>query len=214
MADKRRTPQGSSGPRARTGPGRTGDDRSRASGGPGAAAGASTGDRARRPAGGGSTSSRGSRGSTADRRPRLTGRAAILVLVLAVLMVSYASSLRAYLQQRAHISDLSSKIAERQAAIDTLEAEKARWSDPAYLETQARARFGYVMPGETSYVVLDENGKRLDSDTTLRDPSTVIRSTPTAWWSTAWDSVELAGNPPRATKPPAAEIDGSTESKE
>ena len=46
---------------------------------------------------------------------RLTGRAAVLVLVLAVLTVSYASSLRAYLQQRSHIDDLKAQIAPREA---------------------------------------------------------------------------------------------------
>ena len=46
------------------------------------------------------------------RRPRFTGRAAVLVLVLAVLTVSYASSLRAYLQQRSHIGDLKQQIAK------------------------------------------------------------------------------------------------------
>lgn len=138
----------------------------------------------------------------------------MLVLVLAVLMVSYASSLRAYLQQRSHIEDLTTTIAERQAGIDDLESEKARWSDPAYLEQQARARFGYVAPGDTSYVVLDENGERLDSDTGLQDRSTVIKETPTAWWTTAWDSVELAGDPPRVAEPPAVRIDGPAGSQE
>ncbi|MBA3781421.1 MAG: septum formation initiator family protein, partial [Nocardioides sp.] len=61
------------------------------------------------------------------RRPRLTGRAAVLVLVLAVLVVSYASSMRAYLQQREHISDLKSAIAERETSINELEREKRRW---------------------------------------------------------------------------------------
>jgi len=54
--------------------------------------------------------------ATRRRRPRLTGRAAILVLVVAVLTVSYASSMRAYLQQRAHIKDVKEQIATRQAA--------------------------------------------------------------------------------------------------
>ena len=85
-----------------------------------------------------------------------TGRAAILVLVLAVLAVSYASSLRAYLQQRAHIGDVKEQIAEQQASIDDLEREKSRWDDAAFVRAQARERFGYLMPGETSYVVLDE----------------------------------------------------------
>ena len=103
------------------------------------------------------------------RRPRLTGRAAILVLVVAVLTVSYASSMRAYLQQRAHIGDLKDQIAAREAAIDDLEREKQRWHDPAFVEAQARDRFGYVMPGETSYVVLDEDGDPLEGDQTLPD---------------------------------------------
>ena len=139
------------------------------------------------------------------RRPRFTGRAAILVLVVAVLTVSYASSLRAYLQQRAHITDLKSEIALRQASIDDLEREKARWDDPAYIKTQAR-ELNYVMPGETSYVVLDENGEPLEKDSELTDPSTVARKPPTAWWSTAWQSVELAGNPPKPDPAPASRI--------
>ena len=144
--------------------------------------------------------------AAAARRPRFTGRAAILVLVVAVLTVSYASSLRAYLQQRAHITDLKSQIALRQASIADLEREKARWDDPAYIKTQAR-ELNYVMPGETSYVVLDENGEPLERNSELTDPSTVAQKPPTAWWSTAWQSVELAGNPPKAEPPPAAKID-------
>ena len=86
----------------------------------------------------------------------------VLVLVLAVLTISYASSMRAYLQQRSQISDLKAQIALRQTNIDRLEREKRRWHDPAYVEGQARARFGYLMPGEKSYVVIGEDGKPLD----------------------------------------------------
>ena len=134
----------------------------------------------------------------------------MLVLVLAVLMVSYASSLRAYLQQRAHINDLKASIAQHEADIDALEAEKARWDDPAFVRTQARQRLGYVMPGEKSYLVLGEDGKPLQPASSLQDPSTVITTTPKPWWSDGWASVELAGNPPKPTgKPPASEIDGT-----
>ena len=129
-------------------------------------------------------------------RPRLTGRAAVLVLVLAVLTVSYASSLKAYLQQRQHIAGLKAQIAQSEADIDGLEREKDRWRDPAYISSQARARFGYVMPGETSYVVLGVDGKPLESQTALLPKKDVLVKEPTAWWSTAWDSVLLAGNPP------------------
>jgi cell division protein FtsB len=141
-----------------------------------------------------------------ERRPRFTGRAAILVLVVAVLTVSYASSLRAYLQQRSHIADLKAQIAERSASIDDLEREKRRWNDPAYVQAQARERFGYLMPGQTSYVVLGEDGKPLDGDTDLPDPSDVREREPEAWWGPVWQSTELAGNPPRHQAPPATDI--------
>jgi len=148
-------------------------------------------------------------GVAARPRSRLTGRAAVLVLVLAVLTVSYASSLRAYLQQRTQINDLKSQIAQHEANIDALESEKERWQDPAYVEQQARARLGYVMPGEKSYLVLDEDGKPLEPASSLQDPRTVISTEPTAWWSNGWASVQLAGNPPKATRPPATQIDGT-----
>jgi cell division protein FtsB len=142
-------------------------------------------------------------------RSRLTGRAAVLVLVLAVLTVSYASSLRAYLQQRSHINELKSQIALHEANIDTLENEKDRWDDPAYVAQQARERLGYVMPGEKTYMVLDENGQPLEPQAELQDPTSVLDSTPTPWWHDAWASVELAGDPPKAGRPPATSIDGT-----
>lgn len=132
----------------------------------------------------------------------------MLVLVLAVLTVSYASSMRAYLQQRQHIGELKTAIAERETSINALEREKQRWQDPAYLKAQARARFGYLMPGETGFQVLDENGEPLESQASLSDPDEVIKTVPTAWWSEAWASVELAGNPPPPQERPATEIDG------
>jgi cell division protein FtsB len=135
-------------------------------------------------------------------RPRLTGRAAVLVLVVAVLTVSYASSLKAYLNQRQHIAELKAEIVQSEADINALEREKSRWRDPAYVQSQARARFGYVMPGETSYVVLDADGKPLQAQTTLRTTDEVLVTEPTPWFKSAWDSVLLAGNPPEPEEEP------------
>ena len=133
----------------------------------------------------------------------------MLVLVLAVLTVSYASSLRAYLEQRSHIGDLRAQIAEREASINDLEREKQRWNDPAYVKAQARARFGYLMPGESGFEVIGVDGKPLEAQATLNDPSEVIRTVPKAWWTDAWDSMELAGNPPPPEEEPADLIDGT-----
>src|SRR3954451_8246985 len=103
---------------------------------------------------------------------RFTGRAMVLLLVLSVLTISYASSLKAYFQQHSQIQQLKSQIASSESSITALENEKARWQDPAYLREQARARFGYLMPGQTSYVVIGADGKPLAAQATLSDPRT------------------------------------------
>ncbi|MGZ8737520.1 MAG: FtsB family cell division protein [Nocardioides sp.] len=141
-------------------------------------------------------------------RPRLTGRAAILVLVLAVLMVSYASSMRAYFEQRHHLADLESDIAESQANIEALQREKARWDDPAFVRTQARQRFGWVLPGEIAFQVIGEDGKPLDHDDSLTDPEVTTEADQPLWWESAWESVEVAGNPEELddVPPPAMKI--------
>jgi cell division protein FtsB len=123
----------------------------------------------------------------------------VLVLVLSVLTISYASSLKAYFQQHSQIQQLRGQIAASESSISELQGEKSRWADPAYVREQARARFGYLMPGQTSYVVIGQNGKPLAAQATLSDPRTsASSSTPTAWWTREWRSVQLAGNPPSA----------------
>jgi cell division protein FtsB len=128
-------------------------------------------------------------------RPRLTGRAAILVLVLAVLMVSYASSMRAYLEQRRHLAALSQDISESRVKISDLEREKKRWNDPAYVRTVAHQRFGWVLPGEIGFQVLDDNGEPLGHQDTLSDPGSVTEANRPLWWKSAWGSVVEAGKP-------------------
>lgn len=140
------------------------------------------------------------------RNPKFTGRAVILLLVCAVLVLSFASSLQAYLKQRESIDEMKTSIAKRQAAIEELEVEKERWNDPAYVEQQARQRFGYVMPGETSYVVLDAQGNRIQPTGELSDPDSVGDHKPVAWWTTVWESIELAGDPPEEVEQPRTKI--------
>jgi cell division protein FtsB len=170
-----RGPGRSSGSRGPTGPGR--------------------GRTSRRP---GSTRSGGARQSQdtrrePERRSRLTGRSALLFVVLAVLVVSYASSARAWLDQREHINDLEEQIAADERRVEELTEEKQRWDDPAYVEAQARERFGWVMPGEVGYRVIGEDGEPLGDSTGLGEPAGSDGEGGTAWWDTAWGSVQAAG---------------------
>jgi cell division protein FtsB len=134
-------------------------------------------------------------------RPRFTNRMAVLVVVLAVLVVSYASSMRAYLQQRSHINDLRAQIASSEKDIKALEREKRRWADDEYVKAQARERFGWVMPGETSYQVLDRNGQPLERTNELTDPSSVARTVPDPWWGKVYGTLEVADHPKKAPTP-------------
>lgn len=135
-------------------------------------------------------------------RSRFTGRMAVLVLVLAVLAVSYASSLRAYLEQRSEIEAHEAEIARAEAAIEELRREQARWQDPAFVAQYAREHLGYVRPGETPYVVLDD-GEPLGG-AELPDPSTVITTNEPAWYDDLWRSTEVAGTPASEAPPPPA----------
>ncbi|MCX6397981.1 MAG: septum formation initiator family protein [Propionibacteriales bacterium] len=129
-------------------------------------------------------------------------------MVFALLVVSYASSMRAYLHQRAHIRELNAKIAGYNLDIASAQEESERWKSTGYVEQQARARFGWVMPGETAYQVLDGNGNPLTGKDKLADPSTIARADAPheAWWSKIGSSVKGADQPPPAApaKPPPA----------
>ena len=139
-------------------------------------------------------------------RPKLTGRAAILVLVLSVLMVSYASSFRAFLEQRDQQRELDDQIAQSTASIKELEREKERWKDPAFTELAARKAFGFVMPGEIGFTVIDENGEPLREVDTLSEPARSTDAGEPEWYDAVWGSVLVAGNPPDpADQPQPAE---------
>jgi hypothetical protein len=118
-------------------------------------------------------------------------------LVLAALIISYASSLRAWSEQRSELAELRAEQAQRRERVEELERELRRWRDPAYVEAQARDRFGWVMPGEVGYVVV---GPEETTPPTASGARRARSPEPRAWWRDLWHSVEDAGNPPRPTK--------------
>lgn len=138
--------------------------------------------------------------SRSDRpRARFTARMAVLVLVLAVLTVMAASSLRAYVQQRDHLQELKAGNEALATANAAMTAEKSRWEDPAYVQTQAREQLGYLFPGERGFKIVGLDSQSESPTDTLPEPSAIKKKTH-PWWDDAWASVELAGNPPRVKK--------------
>ena len=82
-----------------------------------------------------------------------TRRAAILAVVVCALALSVAVPLRNYVSQRQELSAVTQRQEALTAEVAALSAEKARLSDSAEVEAQARSRLGYVMPSEVPYVV-------------------------------------------------------------
>lgn len=128
-------------------------------------------------------------------RPNTAVRLAALITALGVLLISGAASLQVYFRQQRQMAELRTSIVERQQAIEELEARIGRWDDPAYVEQQARERFGWVMPGETAYRVIGADGQPVEGaflETTRPDQRTPADD---AWWLQMWSSTRTADRP-------------------
>ncbi|MFC0601377.1 FtsB family cell division protein [Streptomyces palmae] len=87
------------------------------------------------------------------RRNRLTGRAALLALVLCALVVALAYPIRQYVAQRSDIAEQRRQAQQAREENERLREQKARLKDPAYIERLARERLHYVRPGETGFIM-------------------------------------------------------------
>lgn len=121
----------------------------------------------------------------------------MVTLILLVLVISYASSLRTWLQQRDDLDEARAELVLTQRTIEDLGRAKLRWQDPAYVEQQARLRLGWVLPGEVGYRVIGADGEPL-GDTVLPPDSLADDSVPQDWYASVWGSIEAAGRDPEA----------------
>jgi cell division protein FtsB len=116
----------------------------------------------------------------------------IMILALLVLgVIVLAPSLKLLIQQRSQIAGLEKSVAQQKQAVSSLKGQVARWSDPAYIEAQARNRLLFVFPGEYSYLVIPEPGDNLSSGTT--PISKHIQTTKIDWVQALTSSVLRAG---------------------
>lgn len=114
-------------------------------------------------------------------------RAAIAALVLLVLgVLSLAPAVSTALTQQRDIADATAKVAAQEADLKRLDAQRARWDDPAYVRAQAGSRLFYVTPGTTAYRVIG---------TTTTSPSTPASAQPdrTPWTDALVRSLVAAG---------------------
>jgi cell division protein FtsB len=123
--------------------------------------------------------------STASRpRPRLTGRAAVLAVVICAITLSLAYPVREYIAQHRQISELGAQQHALTVQLGRLHHRQQQLNDPAYIEQLARDELHLCMPRQTCYVIL--NGKPAPGLIQPRVPQ------PSAWYDRLWKSVQQA----------------------
>ncbi len=123
---------------------------------------------------------------------RFSGFSLVMMGLLIVAVVILAPTLRSLIEQRQQIADQQATVDQLKAQVTDLKAQRARWNDPSYIRSQARDRLYYVMPGEVSYLVIDDRApaaKAADQGPV----STEIQATKTDWVGSLFGSFMAAG---------------------
>ncbi len=122
------------------------------------------------------------------RSTKLTGRAALLAVVMCAIALSLAYPVREYIAQRRKIDQLLAARESISAQVKKLQAQQRRFEDPAYIEQQARDQLHMCFPNEKCYVIVGNSGA----------PTPAPRQTPVAepWYSRLWQSVQKADRSP------------------
>jgi cell division protein FtsB len=128
-------------------------------------------------------------GSTSQpwyRNIRFSGFSALMLGIIILFVVVLAPSLRTFISQQEQISEKEKSVASEKADVSDKRKDVARWSDPAYIEAQARDRLLYVYPGEESYLVMGDGGSSsASSSSAVTDSGTPVSAkvqTPKVDW--------------------------------
>lgn len=146
----------------------------------------STRGRAGRGAGRTGSASKGTGRTRQRARPALTGRAAILALVVCVIALSLAYPLREYVMQRAQLAQLQEEREHMEDSVRELEQRSSELSQEEYVEREARTRLHYQYPDEIAYIVVRQDAD-IDADAEGEPDE--------PWFSQLWRSVEEADDP-------------------
>ena len=121
---------------------------------------------------------------------RLSGFALSMLLLVVAALVVLAPSLKTFVEQRQQIAALEESVRLAQADVDDLNAEIDRWSDPAYIEAQARDRLYYVYPGDITFLVIGDDDLPAEGGLPISDE---IQTTQVDWVRALLSTVYEAG---------------------
>jgi len=108
-------------------------------------------------------------------------RLAVVGALIVFLAVVIAPTVRSYLSQRQQVAKLQAQVAAQEADVRSLKSEKAKWSDPKYVEAQAGQRLGFAKPGKTLTVYVTDAAPGTSATKRAKQSQT--------WYGTLWRSV-------------------------
>jgi cell division protein FtsB len=144
---------------------------------------------------------------------RLSGFMVIMLGLVVLAAFVLVPTVGTYVDQRQQIAALKQAVAVSESDVADLQAQRKRWSDPAYITTQARERLYYVRPGEVVYLV-DNDLPAAQLPQEEAPVSEDVGETHTDWMAQFVRSVASAGLAQTAVAPvdPLAPLQGSTSS--
>ncbi|WP_308471514.1 septum formation initiator family protein, partial [Rathayibacter sp. AY1D1] len=110
------------------------------------------------------------------------------IMILAVVVL--APSIKNFVEQRAEIAELQRSVDAAKTQAQNLDEQRTRWSDPAFIRAQARERLYFVMPGEVSYLVLDDVTLAQQAQQPASD---TVQETPSDWAGSLLSSIAVSG---------------------
>ena len=131
---------------------------------------------------------------------RFSGFSLMMMGVLVLAVVVLAPSLRTYAEQRQEINRLSASVTEQREDVEDLQSERDRWNDRTYVTTQARDRLSYVLPGDVSFLVINDLALPVAGGTAEPAATPTLQTTNVDWLSSMFASVMTAGLAPEAAK--------------
>jgi cell division protein FtsB len=133
---------------------------------------------------------------------RFSGFSLIMMGVLVLAVVVLAPTIAAFAAQRQQIAELRAAVSAQEDEVQRLHDERERWNDETFIMTQARERLYYVMPGEVSYLVIDDRTEAAKADA-ADEVSAEVTESKGDWMRTLLDSVMTAGLAPAPSAPAA-----------
>lgn len=131
---------------------------------------------------------------------RLSGFSFMMMGILILAVIVLAPGIRTYAEQQQQIERLTKAVTAQQGSVDELKSERERWNDRTFVTTQARDRLSYVLPGDVSFLVINDLALPVAGGTETPPASSVIQNTNVDWLSSMFASVMTAGLAPEAAK--------------